>query len=414
MLVKNRRWMFVLLLVVTMTVALAACGPAKPKESTAEPTTESDATTGDGAPTIPYKGTPEVTESGLEYVEVEAGDGATPEEGDIVTMHFTATMDDGTVLADSSMQGEPITAVIGNGQLFPGWEEGLGLMREGGTAQLVIPADLVGSAGIPVDATLIMDIELIIVSPPPEPQEVAGDDYTTTESGLQYFDLVAGEGDMPAEGDLITLEYVIWLQEGPKFLVSSEMSGQPLTYALGDIDTVFPGWDEGMATMNVGGTRQLVIPPDLALGETGSTTIPANATLIMEVELVAIRAAAVMSDVDEDDFEVTESGLKYYDLVVGSGPEVGEGQRVEIAYTGWLTDGTKFDSSVDRDDTFFFVLGAGQVIPGFDEGVASMRVGGKRQLVIPGNLAYGEMGSPPTIPPNATLIFEIEVISVED
>ncbi|MFZ0105261.1 MAG: FKBP-type peptidyl-prolyl cis-trans isomerase [Thiobacillus sp.] len=106
------------------------------------------------------------------------------------------------------------------------------------------------------------------------------------------------------------------------------------------------------------------------------------------------------------------SELIIEDLVVGSGATAQAGQSVVVHYTGWLTNGQKFDSSVDRNDPFDFRLGAGQVIPGWDQGVAGMQVGGKRKLTIPPNLAYGSRGAGGVIPPNATLVFEVELLAV--
>jgi FKBP-type peptidyl-prolyl cis-trans isomerase FkpA len=110
----------------------------------------------------------------------------------------------------------------------------------------------------------------------------------------------------------------------------------------------------------------------------------------------------------------TPSGLKYQDLVVGNGPMAEEGTRVVVNYTGWLTDGSKFDSSYDPGhQPLPFTIGAGMVIRGWDEGVKGMRVGGKRKLTIPPDLAYGERGHPPVIPANSTLVFEVEFLSVQ-
>jgi peptidylprolyl isomerase len=113
----------------------------------------------------------------------------------------------------------------------------------------------------------------------------------------------------------------------------------------------------------------------------------------------------------------TSSGLKYIDVKVGTGPEA-KGKIAVVHYTGWLYQngkkGTKFDSSVDRNEPFSFRVGAGKVIPGWDEGVASMKVGGKRTLIVPPQLAYGSQGAGGVIPPNATLMFDVELLKVEE
>jgi len=108
----------------------------------------------------------------------------------------------------------------------------------------------------------------------------------------------------------------------------------------------------------------------------------------------------------------TSSGLQYIDLQVGTGATAQAGQTVSVHYSGWLESGKKFDSSVDHGQPFSFPLGTGRVIKGWDEGVQGMRIGGKRKLIIPANLGYGARGAGGAIPPNATLIFEVELLGV--
>jgi peptidylprolyl isomerase len=108
----------------------------------------------------------------------------------------------------------------------------------------------------------------------------------------------------------------------------------------------------------------------------------------------------------------TPSGLQYEELVPGSGNSPQPGKMVTVHYTGWLTDGRKFDSSVDRNEPFTFRIGAGEVIPGWDEGVMTMKIGGKRKLVIPAALGYGAAGAGGVIPPNATLVFEVILLDI--
>ena len=115
---------------------------------------------------------------------------------------------------------------------------------------------------------------------------------------------------------------------------------------------------------------------------------------------------------EKEKIETTSSGLKYIDEVLGKGTSPKSGQTVKVHYTGWLENGTKFDSSVDRGQPFEFVIGVGQVIKGWDEGVSTMMIGGKRKLIIPSPLGYGARGAGAAIPPNATLVFDVELLGV--
>ncbi len=135
------------------------------------------------------------------------------------------------------------------------------------------------------------------------------------------------------------------------------------------------------------------------------------------LSLIAGAALIAMSTAANAETVTLPSGLKYQDEVVGTGPEPKAGQQVTVQYTGWLDEGgkkgKKFDSSRDRNQPFSFPLGAGQVINGWDEGVATMKTGGKRTLIIPPQLGYGARGAGGVIPPNATLMFDVELLAVK-
>ena len=148
------------------------------------------------------------------------------------------------------------------------------------------------------------------------------------------------------------------------------------------------------------------------------TTVRFTALALVAFGLAGFAAHADDKDAkgkEKDDAKTvtTKSGLKYIELKEGTGDKAQAGDAVEVHYTGWLKDGTKFDSSKDRDKPFNFKLGARQVIKGWDEGVAGMRVGGKRKLIIPSDLAYGDQGRPPVIPKKAELTFEVELLKIK-
>lgn len=128
--------------------------------------------------------------------------------------------------------------------------------------------------------------------------------------------------------------------------------------------------------------------------------------------LALVLAGCGGKDADEEEIVTTKTGLQYVELKVGEGAMPKMGDTVVVHYTGWLEDGVKFDSSVDRGEPFAFPIGRGRVILGWDEGVGTMRVGGVRKLIIPSELGYGASGAGGVIPPNATLIFEVELLEI--
>jgi len=160
--------------------------------------------------------------------------------------------------------------------------------------------------------------------------------------------------------------------------------------------------------MNLKHISRGIVPVLLLVGSGSSGSGALSATAVASKEGKAMEPSKDTAGKEI----VTPTGLKYTDLKVGAGAEAKAGDAVQVHYTGWLVDGTKFDSSRDSNRPFRFKLGAGQVIKGWDEGVAGMKVGGKRKLTIPPELGYGRQGAGGVIPPGATLVFEVELLGV--
>ncbi len=357
----------------------------------------------------------ETTDSGLQYYILQEGEGQTAEDGQILLVNFAGYLEDGTVFANSASTGGTIPLPSGATGLI-GLDEALGYLSAGSQARIIIPAELlvdeIGQpSGLPPgDVAFDMEVVEIIDGPPEAPQPVDESDYTVTDSGLTLYDFEEGVGEAIVPGQIVDVHYTGWLEDDTIF--DSSVGRNPIKVAVG-AGEVIEGWDEGLQGMKLGGRRQLVIPAELGYGATGSGSIPPDALLIFEMEVVGISDGPPEAPqaVDEGDFTITDSGLQYYDFEEGSGDEIEAGRQVAVDYTGWLEDGTMFDSSIGKQP-FTLVVGAGSVIPGWDEGLQGMKLGGRRQLVIPAELAYGDTGGGP-IPPNAVLIFEVEIVDVQ-
>lgn len=234
----------------------------------------------------------------------------------------------------------------------------------------------------------------------------------TTASGLKYVITHEGDGKQAMPGDLVSVHYTGRLTNDTVF-DSSMKRGQPFKFELG-AGRVIKGWDEGIAYLKVGDKATFSIPPELGYGAKEVGTLPANSILIFDVELLEAKEPLKVWEAGEDTI-VTESGLKYiYVEKNKKGRQIKAGDKAEVHYSGYFVDGRKFDSSHDRNQSFAVPVGQSKVIKGWDEGLQLLKKGEKAQLIIPYQLAYGERGRPPLIPPKSTLVFDIEVLDVQD
>jgi FKBP-type peptidyl-prolyl cis-trans isomerase len=359
------------------------------------------------------------TASGLEYTIKEKGNGKKAQAGDKVVVHYTGKLTNDTVFDSSVSRGQPFTFKLGAGQVIKGWDEAFQILQVGDKATIKFGPELgygdreMGK--IPANSTLIFDVELLDVIEGPRPFDVKGKDTVTTASGLKYIMVQTNKSGEPAiAGTKVTAEYNAYLKDG-KMFDSSKDRNQPLKASCGK-GQLFPGLEEGFALLRKGEKARLIIPSKLAFGEKGSGPIPANSDIIFDVEILDVQKVIppALFDIKGLEAKKTASGLVYYEVKrSGSNVKAEAGKTVKVHYSGYLADGKMFDSSVERGEPIEFPLGQGNVIQGWEEGIALMNVGDKLRLVIPYFLAYGEAGRPPQIPAKADLTFDVELIDVK-
>lgn len=366
-------------------------------------------------PGIPDDKDPVTTASGLKVSVLKAGgEGPKPKLGDTVKVHYTGWLLDGTVFDSSRERGAPATFKLG--QVVEGWNEGLTHATAGAVLKLTIPPALGygerAMGKIPSNSTLVFEVELIELTPGPVmPTFKAADPAAqkATESGLKYEVIKEGEGECAKASDNCRVKYALFTTEG-KLLDCTEMSNRPLT---GTPDQqMLKFMKEAIPLLKPGARYRFEVPPALCFGDQARGPIAANSTTVWELELESVVRPMTVPEFKmpgDDELKTTASGLKYKVVKEGAGSTPHMGENVTVHYAGWLTDGKLFDTSYSRGEPATFRLG--QVIPGWNEGLQLMKEGAVYVFVIPPDLAYKDQGMPPTIPPKATLVFQVELIS---
>jgi peptidylprolyl isomerase len=357
------------------------------------------------------------TQSGLKYEILRPGkEGTNPKPGEKVEVHYTGWLEDGTKFDSSHDSGDPYSFTIGTG-VIAGWSEGVALMTVGSKYRFTIPWKLAygerGRGPIPPKANLIFEIELLKVPRPPPFTAPDPAKQQATKSGLKYEVLAAGVGEPPRPGQGVKIGFAVWSGQGTHIL-STEADGHVLTGMCTSLRLTRLGerfLTEAVQLMKPGARYRFEVPPELCWGPRGiAPHVPPNAITIWELELMQINDVPKFEKPDPEKMIKRESGLKYEVLKEGTGKTPTRSDRVTVNYTGYLEDGTVFDSSLARGEPATFSLRG--VIPGWTEGLQLMKEGARYRFTIPPGIGYGPRGSPPTIPPNATLIFVVELIKV--
>jgi peptidylprolyl isomerase len=359
------------------------------------------------------------TASGLEYTIKEKGNGKKPLVGDKVVVHYTGRLTNDTVFDSSVNKGKPFTFKLGVGQVIKGWDEAFQLLQVGDKATIKFGYELGygerGAGAIPPKATLIFDVELLDVIEAPRQWVATGKDTVKLAGGVKYLLIKGNKTGEQVVGDAkVTLHYSGFFTDGKPFDSSVER-GQPFSVKLGKA-MVLKSLEDVLVHLRKGEKAKVFIPYDLAYGEAGHPPIiPPKSDLIFDIEVLDVMPAFVPEkfNITGKEQKTTASGLKYYEILKRNDtPKAAAGSTVKVHYSGYLADGSMFDSSVERGFPLEFKLGVGQVIQGWDEGLSLMHVGEKFRLVIPYYLAYGEVGRPPSIPAKAELTFDVELMEV--
>lgn len=231
-------------------------------------------------------------------------------------------------------------------------------------------------------------------------------EWKKTNSGLEIWDVKEGKGSAVEAGGKVKVHYTGWLTNGEIF-DSSVVRKEPIEFGLKGL---IKGWQEGIPGMKPGGVRRLKIPPELAYGDKAKGKIPANSVLVFEIELLEAEEKRMLPNLDAKEWKKLDSGVEIWDVKEGEGDAVKKGATVTVHYTGWLTNGKEFDSSLGAGGGKPITFPLSDVIKGWQEGIPGMKPGGTRRLKIPAELGYGKKGAGDDIPPNSVLVFEVQLI----
>lgn len=356
--------------------------------------------------------------SGLKMSTLKPGDGVTKAKtGDVVKMHYTGWLTNGTVFDSSMTRKDPFFFELGKGKVIKGWDEAVALMTKGQKLKITLPPELAYGAQaqgkIPANSTLIFEVEFLDVAWSFAPLDASTKKSTPT--GIGYSVIRPGSGTLPKDGDIVKFTYAVW-KAGGELLTYCEQDlmqarRSPSSMFSGSLGQIpFPLFNDIVKYVPDGGATRFELPAAVCWPQRMPPGIKPDTQITWQIELHGITALPPFAMPEEAKLVRTASGLAYEVIKEGTGKQPTAADRVTVHYIGWTTDGKSFDSSYSRGQTASFAVGG--VIKGRTEGLQLMKEGGIYKFVIPAALGYGEQGAGADIPPNATLVFYVELVSV--
>ncbi|GIW73889.1 MAG: hypothetical protein KatS3mg103_0411 [Phycisphaerales bacterium] len=366
-----------------------------------------------------FAGPPIELGDGLVIREIKLGQSdQAVKPGATVVVHYTGVLADTGEQFDSSRdRGQPARFKLDPGSLIEGFVQGLIGMRAGGIRRLEIPAELAyGKQGspptIPPDADLVFEVELLSFTNPRElSTQWLGEQ--TRDDGLIV--RIVKEGDPekePLPDGAIAVVHTLGVLEDGTVFDSTFDAGQPVDVPLEQ--AAIEGWRKGVVGMRPGEVRQFVVPPELGFGEEGSPpVIPPNATLTFEVELLDWRPPRTMSTEFLGEPTTLEEGITIREIELGEGEPAKQGQLAIVHYIAQLPDGTVVANTFDAGDMQVVPLDGSDPLPGLRKAIVGMKPGGIRRIELAPEQAFGQQGSPPVVPPNSPMVFEVQLVAVQ-
>ncbi|MDG1049091.1 MAG: FKBP-type peptidyl-prolyl cis-trans isomerase [Planctomycetota bacterium] len=398
--------------------------PELPAPATTVAATTAAAATSPEDPPIPDCGAMTMLPSGLRYCVIKEGDGsASPSMGDLVRVNYTGWNLDGTVFDGSRTPRrpglDPQPAEFPIGGLIDGWNEALQLMSPGAQWKLYVPAAMAyGPKGSPPkiapNADLIFEVELLAVidrALPYTPFNPEAEGVIEKPSGVKLQVLSGGKGASCADADIGLVKFSCFTPEGA-FVVGHTSQGGPLT--LSSKQVPLPFMKDALEHLKAGARVVMNVPAKIGIGQRSGNPIlkPGSEEIwVLDCAETFSFAKPEFQVPDESELTTTPSGLQYKTIREGTGRSPKVSNRVLAHYAGWLMDGSGFDNSYDRGSPSEFPLA--NVIPGWTEGLQLMKEGGATLFVIPSELGYGARGMGGAIPPNAKLVFYVELVTVK-